>query len=315
MTCATPIPEETLSGETRLFPVLGDPIAFVKSPQRLTAGFSARGHNAACVPMLVPEAQLPDVMQGLSLISNIGGLLITMPHKFAAFDFCATSSERARLLGVVSVMRRNADGSWHGDMLDGLAFVKAHPQGAVFNYSTGESCLLAAVVAAATGRPLADYFSQTIWRPAGMEADAHWQLESEGGLELGGLGVSARLRDIGRFGQLVLDDGEAFNGRRVLPPGWRDRAGQPDSPATAFGRLAPGATGGYGYHWWSVAPLPGGVNNGAFTALGAHGQFIFVNPTEQVVVAIQSAWRQLHDSDAMTETVALLRAVMRALRP
>src|SRR3954470_14812157 len=114
-----------LSGETRLFPILGDPIAFVKSPLRLTAGFSARGHNAACVPMLVPEAQLPDVMRGLSLIPNIGGLLITMPHKFAAFGFCATSSERAKLLGVVSVIRRNADGSWHGDMLDGLAFVKA----------------------------------------------------------------------------------------------------------------------------------------------------------------------------------------------
>jgi shikimate dehydrogenase len=116
---------DALSGETRLFPILGDPIAFVKSPQRLTAGFSARGHNAACVPMLVPEAQLPGVMRGLSLIPNIGGLLITMPHKFAAFGFCATSSERAKLLGVVSVIRRNADGSWHGDMLDGLAFVKA----------------------------------------------------------------------------------------------------------------------------------------------------------------------------------------------
>ena len=61
--------------------------------------------------------------------------------------------------------------------------------------------------------------------------------------------------------------------------------------------------------------MPGGVNNGAFTALGGYGQFIFINPTEQVVVAIQSAWRQLSDSDAMAETVELLRAVMRALRP
>jgi CubicO group peptidase (beta-lactamase class C family) len=176
-----------------------------------------------------------------------------------------------------------------GAILDLLCKLpRAHPQGVVFNYSTGESCLLAAVVAAATGRPLADYFAETIWRPAGMEADGHWQLESEGGLELGGLGISARLRDVGRFGQLVLEDGEAFSGRRVLPPGWRDLAGQPDSAATAFGRLAPGDTGGYGYHWWAVGPLPGGVNNGAFTALGGYGQFIFVNPTEQVVVAIRA---------------------------
>ena len=93
---------------------------------------------------------------------------------------------------------------------------------------------------------------------------------SEGGLELGGFGVSARLRDFGRFGQLVLEDGEAFSGRRVLPPGWRDLAGQPDSAATAFGRLMPGSPAGYGYHWWAVPPLPGGVNNGAFSASGAY---------------------------------------------
>src|SRR5262249_20471087 len=94
-----------------------------------------------------------------------------------------------------------------------------------------------AVAAAATGRPLADYCAETIWGPAGMEANGYWLLESEGGLEWGGFGVSACLRDVGRFGQLVLEDGEAFSGRRVLPLGWRDLAGQPDSAPTAFGRL------------------------------------------------------------------------------
>jgi shikimate dehydrogenase len=116
---------ECLSGETRLFPILGDPIVFVKSPQRLSGSFAARGHNAICVPMQVPEADLAGVMHGLSRIPNIDGLLITMPHKFAAFSYCATSSERAKLLAAVNVIRRNPDGSWHGEMLDGLAFVKA----------------------------------------------------------------------------------------------------------------------------------------------------------------------------------------------
>jgi CubicO group peptidase (beta-lactamase class C family) len=192
---------------------------------------------------------------------------------------------------------------------------RAHPQGTVFNYSTGESCVLGALVAGATGRPLADYFAERVWGPAGMEADAHWQLESEGGLELGGLGVSARLRDVGRFGLFVLEDGVAFSGRRALPPGWRDLAGHPDCAANAFGRLAPDDPGGYGYQWWAVAPLPDGVNNGAFTAIGAYGQFIFINPAEQLVVAIQSAWRQPKDSAASVEIVALLRAAVRALRP
>jgi CubicO group peptidase (beta-lactamase class C family) len=213
-------------------------------------------------------------------------------------------------LGKAMVSRRS------GSVLDLLCKLpRAQPQGGVFNYSTGESCLIAALVVAATGRPLADYSAEKIWKPAGMEADGHWQLESEDGLELGGFGVSARLRDFGRFGQLVLEDGEAFNGRRVLPPGWRDLAGQPDSAPTAFGRLMPGSPAGYGYHWWAVPPLPGGVNNGAFSANGAFGQYIFVNPAEQVVAAIQSAWRQPDDSDAEAETIALLRAAVRALRP
>jgi len=203
-----------------------------------------------------------------------------------------------------------------GAVLDlACSLPRAQPQGVVFNYSTVESCVLGAVIAAATGRPLADYCAETIWGPAGMEADGYWALESDGGLELGGFGVSARLRDVGRFGLLVLEDGEAFSGRRVLPPGWRDLAGTPDSAPTAFGRLMPGSPAGYGYQWWAVPPLPGGVNNGAFSARGAFGQFIFVNPTEQVVIAIQSAWRQPDDSDAEVEIVAMIRAAVRALRP
>jgi CubicO group peptidase (beta-lactamase class C family) len=190
---------------------------------------------------------------------------------------------------------------------------RAHPQGAVFNYSTGESCVLGALVSAATSRPLADYFAETIWEPAGMEADGHWQLESEGGLELGGLGVSLRLRDMARFGLLVLEDGEAFSGRRVLPPGWRDLVSQPDCPATAFGRLAPGNPGGYGYHWWVTPPAPG-VHAGVFSANGAYGQLIYVNPPERVVVAIQSAWREPQNPIAGAETVALIRAAVALLR-
>jgi CubicO group peptidase (beta-lactamase class C family) len=202
-----------------------------------------------------------------------------------------------------------------GSILDLLCKLpRVQPQGVVFNYSTGESCLIAALIVAATGRPLADYCADKIWRPAGMEADGYWQLESEDGLELGGLGVNARLRDFGRFGLLVLENGEAFSGRQILPSGWRDLAGQPDSAATAFGRLVPGSPAGYGYHWWPVPPLPGGVNNGGFSARGAYGQFIFVNPAEQVVIAIQSAWRQPEDNDAALENVAMIRAAVRALR-
>jgi shikimate dehydrogenase len=114
-----------LNGATRLFPIIGDPIRYAESPTRLTKSFGALGHNAVCIPMEVSAAALDDVMRGLSATPNVDGVLVTMPHKRTTFGHCATTSERSTLLGVVSVMRRNTDGTWHGDMLDGLAFVKA----------------------------------------------------------------------------------------------------------------------------------------------------------------------------------------------
>jgi shikimate dehydrogenase len=116
---------DQLSGATRLFPIIGDPIKYVESPVRLTRTFQERDYNGICVPMQVPADDLDAVMAGLTAALNVDGILVTMPHKFTAFAHCATSSERTKMLGVVSVIRRNPDGTWHGDMLDGLAFVKA----------------------------------------------------------------------------------------------------------------------------------------------------------------------------------------------
>jgi shikimate dehydrogenase len=116
---------QQLSGATRLYPIIGDPVTYAESPARLTSNFGNRGHNGLCIPMQVGQDDLDVVMKALTALSNVDGILITMPHKSAAFAYCATSSERARKLGVVSVFRRNPNGTWHGDMLDGLAFVKA----------------------------------------------------------------------------------------------------------------------------------------------------------------------------------------------
>jgi CubicO group peptidase (beta-lactamase class C family) len=191
---------------------------------------------------------------------------------------------------------------------------RAHPQGVRFNYSTVESGVLGAVVAAATGRTLADYCGEMIWGPAGMEADGYWALDGDDGQELGGAGVGARLRDLGRFGLLALADGEAFDGRRILPPGWRELAGQPDCAATDFGRLFPGSPAGYGYQWWAVPRSPANLDGRAFTAIGAYGQRVLVHPGEQVVIAIQSAWPTSHDLDASIDAVELCRAAVIALR-
>lgn len=113
------------NGASRLFPIIGDPIRYVESPVSLTRTLGERGHNAACIPLEVPEGALDVVMKALAVTANVDGILVTKPHKFIASTYCATVSDRTRLLGIVSTIRRNADGTWHGDTFDGLAFVNA----------------------------------------------------------------------------------------------------------------------------------------------------------------------------------------------
>ena len=113
-----------LSGETRLIAIIGDPIAQVKSPAGVTAAMVGRGRNALCVPIHVAPADVDAFIRGASLARNLDGIIVTVPHKFAANTHCATATERARFLGAVNTMRRNPDGTWHGDQLDGEGFVQ-----------------------------------------------------------------------------------------------------------------------------------------------------------------------------------------------
>jgi shikimate dehydrogenase len=116
---------ENFSGATRVHLIVGDPIAQVKSPFGVTQAFEANGRDAICVPAHVAPADLHDWWAGTRRARNIDGLIVTVPHKFACTAFCDTLSERAAFLGAVNTLRRDAAGRWHGDMFDGLGYVRA----------------------------------------------------------------------------------------------------------------------------------------------------------------------------------------------
>jgi shikimate dehydrogenase len=73
----------------------------------------------------VAPADLAVWTAGVSSCKNVDGIIVTVPHKFAYFDLCATTSDRGAFLKSINTLRRNLDGSWHGDMFDGLGYVKA----------------------------------------------------------------------------------------------------------------------------------------------------------------------------------------------
>ena len=142
------------------------------------------------------------------------------------------------------------------------------------NYSTGETQVAGEIVIGAIGRPLADYLSEKVWSRVGMEADANWWLDSPDGHEIGGSGISATLRDYGRFGQFFLNGGIA-NGQQILPDGWTVEATTPKT-------LKNGASINYGYLWWPS-------ESGDYAARGINGQQIYVNPAERVVIVVWAA--------------------------
>lgn len=157
-----------------------------------------------------------------------------------------------------------------------LALMKSLPRaaepGVSNNYNTGETQVVAEVLRAAVRRPLASYLSERIWSRFAMESEASWWLDSPDGVEIGGSGFSATLRDYGRFGLFILGDGAA-NGDSILPAGWVREATTPKT-------LRDGSPLDYGYLWW---PGP----NGAFMAMGIHGQYLYVNPSANLVIV---AW-------------------------
>jgi len=114
------------SGATRLYVIVGDPIAQVRSPAGVSAEFAARGHDGILVPLQVAPADLPDFLTVAARLKNLDGIVVTIPHKFACFKACASVNHRAHFLRTVNLMRRrDNDGGWHGDMVDGLGFVSA----------------------------------------------------------------------------------------------------------------------------------------------------------------------------------------------
>jgi CubicO group peptidase (beta-lactamase class C family) len=170
---------------------------------------------------------------------------------------------------------------------------RANPPGAKFHYDTGETDLVGVLVTDAVGKSLAEYASEKIWKPYGMERDGLW-ITDAAGHERGGCCMSMTLRDYARIGQFILDGGQA-GGKQLLPAGWTDEATT---------KRIDNDYGGYGYFWWMWAP------GGGFAAEGIFGQAIVVIPKERLVVAINSAWPRADTDDlwaALTDFVEGLR--------
>jgi CubicO group peptidase (beta-lactamase class C family) len=179
---------------------------------------------------------------------------------------------------------------------------RAVPAGTRFSYASVETEVLGLVLAAAVGRPVAEYLQEKIWQPIGAEADASWIVDRSG-QEVTFCCFNAILRDYARLGLLLAHDG-SWRGRQIIPAAWiRDattvRADQPHlQPRTATPFF------GYGYQTWI---FPG--DRRMFAFLGVRGQAIYVDPASRLVLVLTAVRKQVSNPGG-AETGALWRAAL-----
>ncbi|MDE3129958.1 MAG: serine hydrolase, partial [Acidobacteriota bacterium] len=163
-----------------------------------------------------------------------------------------------------------------------LTLPRERSHGGAFDYRSGESDMLGWICEAASGQRMPELMSELLWSKLGAELDAYIGVDSAGTGMFDG-GICAALRDLARFGSMLVREGTSLTGDQVLPAAWIEDCltGDPDSRA-AFGQshndnMMPG--GMYRNQFW--LPYPEGVR--ILVCLGIHGQMIYANLETGVV--------------------------------
>ncbi len=161
------------------------------------------------------------------------------------------------------------------------------PHGKVFNYLSPNSDFLGWIVERVSGRDFSSLFSTLVWKPMGAEANAYVTVDSEGTPRTAG-GICVLLRDLARFGEMM-----RLGGKDILPGWWvEDIRHNGDSGPWKKGdmvHLFP--KGRYRSQWYQT-----GNASGAFCGIGIHGQWLWIDPEREVVIAKVSAQEEpVHD--------------------
>ena len=160
-----------------------------------------------------------------------------------------------------------------------LTVNKQGEHGEAFAYKTVNTDALGWVIARATGKSVGQNLQERIWNKLGAEQDAYFFIDSVG-TEFAGGGLNTGLRDLARFGEMMLNDGR-FNGQQIVPKAVVDdirRGGDKAHFAKAGYALLPGWS--YRDMWWVTHN-----EHGAYSARGVHGQVVWIDPKAEMVIA------------------------------
>jgi CubicO group peptidase (beta-lactamase class C family) len=178
--------------------------------------------------------------------------------------------------------------------------VNQGPHGGPFDYRSILTDVLAWVMERAAGARLADLLSEHLWQPMGAEFDAEITVDAHGNAMADG-GICVTLRDLGRLGQLFLDDGRR-DGGAVIPSTWIRDTLTPDADTIeAYGATQdePGHAGSYYRNQFWVYDPAGPIYRGS----GINGQSVLVHGPARVVIAKLSTWPVAWDDGIAERTL------------
>lgn len=120
-----------ISGETRIFAILGDPIAQVRSPEMVTAELVSRDQNAILIPLQISAEEFASIMPALKKLKNLDGMILTIPHKGTTMNHVDELGRQAQIVGSINAMARKPNGQWIGEIFDGIGCVTAHQRAGI----------------------------------------------------------------------------------------------------------------------------------------------------------------------------------------
>jgi hypothetical protein len=181
----------------------------------------------------------------------------------------------------------------------------AEPHGQTYRYRSPNSDMLGILVERASGKRVSQLLSEKLWQPLGAASEMSVTVDMEGTARTAG-GMSMTPRDLARIGEMMRQGGTA-NGRRIVPEAWvRDTVATGGShEAWQRGTMAflfP--NGRYRNKWYQT-----GHDSGAFCCIGIHGQWLYVNPRAEVVVAKMSSQPEPVDEKLDDDIVVFLDAL------
>ena len=242
----------------------------------------------APVPTVVPELGAPGP-EGAFATATVGQVLDMVNSMSFNENYADPASGIARYvqaLGWMDAPPGAAAESLYG-FLVGLPKDPAHEHGEVFHYQTPKTDVVNWMTNRATGKSFQDQMSEVLWSRLGTEGDTYVLLDRCGTLVAGG-GLNAAPRDLARFAMMLLNDGRAGEQQIVDPAIIATLSAGGDREAFARG---PEATASMATDWsyraqWWVRHTPG---REAISAIGIHGQWIYVDPTRGVAIVKQSS--------------------------